>query len=74
VVSSKGQVAILKPLREKLGLKPGTTLKVRVEGNRTILEPLEEPPREVFAQAGPRGHRTHPERSSGKVASLLKEI
>ncbi len=52
VISSKGQVVIPKPVREALGLKPGTVLKVRVEGRRVILEPASEPPEEIFVQAG----------------------
>ncbi|ABL78875.1 AbrB/MazE/SpoVT family DNA-binding domain-containing protein [Thermofilum pendens] len=53
VVSRKGQVVIPKEVREKLGLVPGTVLRVRVEGKRVVLEPVEEPPREVFVEAGP---------------------
>ena len=53
VVSGKGQVVIPKDAREKLNLTPGTILRVQVEEKRVILEPLQEPPREVFVQAGP---------------------
>jgi len=52
-VSSKGQVVIPKPVREALGLTPGTVLRVRVEGKRIVLEPVEEPPEEIFVEAGP---------------------
>ncbi len=77
VVSSKGQIVIPKPIREKLGLKPGTTLKISVEGGRIILEPPKEPPREVFVEAGPKV--TEPilreaKKSGDKVAELLKEL
>lgn len=77
VVSSRGQVVIPKPVREKLGLKPGTTLKVRVEGSRIILEPPEEPPKEVFVRAGAR--ITEPilreaKRSGDKASKLLEEL
>ena len=44
---------IPKDAREKLNLTPGTVLRVKVEEKRVILEPLQEPPREVFVQAGP---------------------
>lgn len=54
VVSSKGEVVIHKPVRDALGLKPGTVLRVVVEGKRVILELVAEPPREVFVGAGPR--------------------
>ena len=52
VVSKKGQVVIPKQARDKLGLTPGTVLKVQVEGKRIILEPLQEPPKEAFIEAG----------------------
>ncbi len=51
VVSSKGQVVIPKPIRDALGLTPGTVLRVCVEGRRIVLEPVTEPPREVFVEA-----------------------
>jgi len=54
VVSKKGQVVIPKQIREKLSLALGTVLKVRVEGKRIILEPLQEPPKEAFVEAGQR--------------------
>ena len=41
VVSKKGQVVIPKQARDKLGLTPGTVLKVQVEGKRIILEALQ---------------------------------
>ncbi len=53
IVSSKGQVIIPKPIRDALGLTPGTVLRVSVEGKRVILEPVSEPPREVFVRARP---------------------
>ncbi|MCD6529213.1 AbrB/MazE/SpoVT family DNA-binding domain-containing protein [Candidatus Bathyarchaeota archaeon] len=52
VVSKKGQVVIPKQARDKLGLTPGTVLKVQVEGKRIILEALQEPPKETFIEAG----------------------
>ncbi len=48
VVSSKGQAIIPKQVRDKLGLTPGTVLKVMVEGKRVILEPIREPPAEYL--------------------------
>ncbi|MCD6466249.1 AbrB/MazE/SpoVT family DNA-binding domain-containing protein [Candidatus Bathyarchaeota archaeon] len=52
MVSKKGQVVIPKNIRERLGLTPGTILKVQVEGKKVILEPLQEPPKEIFVEAG----------------------
>ena len=51
-VSKKGQVVIPKQARDKLSLTPGMVLRVQVEGKRVILEPLQEPPKEVFIEAG----------------------
>ncbi|MCS7365221.1 MAG: AbrB/MazE/SpoVT family DNA-binding domain-containing protein [archaeon GB-1867-035] len=52
VVSKKGQVVIPKNIREMLGLTTGTILKVSVEKKKIILEPIEEPPKEIFIEAG----------------------
>jgi AbrB family looped-hinge helix DNA binding protein len=52
VVSNKGQVVIPKEARDTLGLVPGTVLKVQVKGKRLTFEPLQEPPAEVFIEAG----------------------
>ena len=54
VVSSKGQVVIPKQIREKLGLVPGTVLRVWVEGKNIVLEPIREPPKQIFVKAGPK--------------------
>jgi len=77
VISSKGQVVIPKPVREKLGLKPGLQLEISVEGDRIILKPVKAPPNEIFVEAGP--EVTEPilmevKRSSDKVRELLKEL
>jgi AbrB family looped-hinge helix DNA binding protein len=37
-VSSKGQVVLPKPVRDALRIRPGTRLKVAVEGTRVILD------------------------------------
>jgi len=36
-MSSKGQIAIPKPIRDQLGLDEGTDLSIRVEGDSLIL-------------------------------------
>lgn len=77
IVSKKGQVVIPKQARDKLGLTPGTVLKVQVEGKRVILEPLQEPPKEVFIEAGSR--ITEPllheaKITSDKVQRLLRDL
>ena len=76
-VSSKGQVVIPKPVRDKLGLLPGTVLRVEVEGKRVVLEPLSEPPEEVFVEAGSRVTEEalkEVKRASDKVAKLLEDL
>jgi AbrB family looped-hinge helix DNA binding protein len=40
-VSSKGQIAIPKHIRDRLGLKQGVDLTVRVEGNEVILRKVQ---------------------------------
>ena len=36
IVSEKGQVTIPKPLRDRLGIRPGQILKMREEGGRLV--------------------------------------
>ena len=36
IVSEKGQVTIPKPLRDRLGIRPGAILDVREEGGRLV--------------------------------------
>ena len=38
-VSSKGQLVIPAPIRESMGIEPGTRVAIRQEGTRLILEP-----------------------------------
>jgi AbrB family looped-hinge helix DNA binding protein len=77
MVSKKGQVVIPKQARDELSLTPGTVLKVQVEGKRVVLEPLQEPPKEAFIQAGP--EITEPllheaKATSDKSQRLLRDI
>lgn len=77
IVSDKGQVVIPKELRDRIGLRPGTVLRVTAEGKRVILEPSEEPPREVFVKAG--SHITEnalgeAKAGSDKTARLLRDL
>jgi AbrB family looped-hinge helix DNA binding protein len=52
ILSKKGQVVIPKPIRDQLGLTPGTVLEVHIEGKSVVLEPVQGPPEEVFVRAG----------------------
>ena len=36
IVSEKGQVTIPKPLRDRLGIRPGQVLEMREEGGRLV--------------------------------------
>lgn len=77
MVSKKGQVVIPKQARDKLSLTPGTILRVQVEGKKVILEPLQEPLKEFFIQAGP--ETTEPilreaKTTSDKARKLLKDL
>ena len=76
-LSTKGQVVIPKQIREKLGLTPGTVFKIRLEGKSIILEPITEPPNEIFVEAGL--EVTEPileeaKSSSDKTRKLLKDL
>ncbi len=41
-LSSKGQVVIPAEIREKMGIKTGTRMAVRIEKDRLVLEPINE--------------------------------
>ncbi len=41
VVAERGQVTIPKPLRERLGIRPGTVLEFREEADKLIVEKAE---------------------------------
>ena len=43
-LSSKGQVVIPKSIRETLGLRAGTTFRVRLEERNIVLEPVQTSP------------------------------
>ncbi|HDM92186.1 MAG TPA: AbrB/MazE/SpoVT family DNA-binding domain-containing protein [Candidatus Korarchaeota archaeon] len=77
VVSSKGQIVVPKPIRDKLGLTPGTVLRVRVEDGRVVLEPVKPAPREIFVEAGPRitgEELRETKKSSDKIKRLLADL
>lgn len=38
-ISTKGQVVLPRPLRQKLGLRPGDALDVKLEGDAIVLRP-----------------------------------
>jgi AbrB family looped-hinge helix DNA binding protein len=76
-LSSKGQIVIPAEVRSQLGLKRGSLLTVRLEGKRVVIEPLEEPPQEVFIEAGEEAvdrALAEAKGSSDKVKRLLKDL
>jgi len=52
IVSRRGQIVILKQIRDMLGLVPGSILEIRVEGKKIVLEPAQEFPKGMFVKAG----------------------
>ncbi len=74
-MSSKGQVVIPKEIREKLGLKPGTILNVRVGDKKVILELAPEPP-DVFVEVGEVSEEILREAKadSDKAEKLLRDL
>jgi len=75
-VSSKGQVVIPKEIRERLGIRPGTILNVKVEGKKIILEPTSEPP-DIFVELGERSEEILQElrrESEERIKRLLRDL
>jgi virulence-associated protein VagC len=59
------------------GLKRGSLLTVRLEGKKVVIEPLGEPPHEVFIEAGEEvvsRALAEAKGSSDKVKRLLKDL
>jgi len=40
-VDKKGRLLIQKEIREKLGIKEGSNVKIKIEGKRIVIEPIE---------------------------------
>jgi AbrB family looped-hinge helix DNA binding protein len=53
-VSTKGQVVLPGPLREKLGLRPGDPLDARLEGGSIVLTPKQRRRRKAKIVVDPR--------------------
>ena len=47
-ITSDGKVYIPRNIRDQLKLEVGTILRIKIEGKRIVLEPIEEPPKEIF--------------------------
>jgi len=53
-VSSKGQIVIPEDIRKKLGLEKGSIVKVALDGNKIVLMPAVEPPKDAIVSGGPK--------------------
>jgi len=76
-LSSKGQVVIPSKVRELLGLTKGSVLLLRLEGRRIVLEPVAEPPPELFTDVGGKVLErvlAEAKASSDKAAALLRDL
>jgi len=76
-LSSKGQVVIPAEVRLKLGLKKGDVFLVKIEDKKIILEPLTQPPEEIFVKAGSEltdSILREAKASSDKAEKLLRDL
>lgn len=62
-VGPKGQIVIPKPIRERMGIRPSDVVTVDVEGDRVIVETLQEDPIDTFARTA--------EKVGGKSSELV---
>ena len=81
VVSTKGQVVLPKPIRQKLGLRTGDPLDAEVESGRIVLTPRRTRSREVKILRDPvtglpvlSGGPDSPTLTSKQVAEILSEF
>jgi len=76
-LSSKGQVVIPVEIRERLGLKKGAFLTVRIEGKKIVIEPIEELSSDLFVKAEEHfvnGVLREAKESSDKARRLLRDL
>ncbi len=80
-VSSKGQVVLPSPLRQRLGLRPGDSLDVRVEGDAIVLRPRRTKRRKAIMVKDPitglpvlSAGKNAPKLTSEQVHALLAEF
>ncbi len=52
-ISKKGQVIIPKEIREKFGIKPGDALIFKIQGNKVIIEKIQEKMSEILKNSKP---------------------
>ncbi len=80
-VSSKGQVVLPSPLRQRLGLRPGDSLDIRVEGDAIVLRPRRTKRRKAVIVKDPitglsvlSAGKNAPKLTSEQVHALLAEF
>ncbi len=71
-LSRRGQVTLPKEVREKLGLKPGDVLLLRVEEGRLVLEPALLLTYEVYSEERLEEFRRAAEATPEEVAAFLE--
>jgi len=52
-MSKKGQIVIPKEIREKFGIKPGDAVIFRIQGNKVIIEKIQEKMSEILINSKP---------------------
>jgi len=52
-MSKKGQIVIPKDIREKFGIKPGDAVIFKVQGNKVIIEKIQEKMSEILKNSKP---------------------
>jgi len=52
-MSKKGQIVIPKEIREKFGIKPGDTVIFKIQGNKVIIEKIQEKMSEILKNSKP---------------------
>ena len=72
-VSSKGQVVIPGPIRERLGIKSGTKMAVITDGENVLMKPLETPKLKAFENLVAES-RAYARRSGLKPSDVPKAI
>jgi len=52
-MSKKGQIVIPKEIREKFGIKPGDAVIFKIQGNKVIIEKIQEKMSEILINSKP---------------------
>ena len=55
-MSKKGQIVIPKEIRQKFGIKPGDAVIFKIQGNKVIIEKIQEKMSEILKNSKPIEH------------------